>query len=333
MARKNRSKNVEEERVTLEAIDAMSSDEDDEVDEEEMNAEAEALRQVIKDGAFDKLLQRKSNNDEEAEIDEDDSEANDDDASSDDDESESEEKEQVLVKNSKALATVLDEMTAAKRGMPWAETFDVIPADPLPFEDNPLDVHDDLKREVAFYNLALEAVKEARNACNDAGVPFSRPDDFFAEMVKTDDHMAKVKDRLIFEAKKMDAVAQRKSNKEQKLRAKEKRANKVAEKAKRKKDHFKAVDEWAKTAASNRGGALVDDDDEHFNGQNKKRMSADRKYGHGGKRGRFKQNDRKSLDDMSGFNPRGNFHGGSKSKKGSGANRKGKRARDAARSK
>jgi len=145
--------------------------------------------------------------------------------------------------------------------------------------------------------------------------------------------MAKVKDRLIFETKKMDAVAQRKSNKEQKLRSKEKRANKLAEKAKRKKDHFKAVDEWAKTAASNRGGALADDDDGFLGGDSKKkRMAADRKYGHGGKRGRFKQNDRKSLDDMSGFNPRGNFSGGSKSKKGSGANRKGKRARDAARS-
>lgn len=147
--------------------------------------------------------------------------------------------------------------------------------------------------------------------------------------------MAKVKDRLIFETKKMDAVAQRKSNKEQKLRSKEKRANKLAEKAKRKKDHLKQVDEWAKTAASNRGGGLADNDDyEDFvnKGPNKKRLAADRKWGHGGKRGRFKQNDRKSLDDMSGFNPRGNFSGGSKTKKGSGANRKGKRARDAARS-
>lgn len=145
--------------------------------------------------------------------------------------------------------------------------------------------------------------------------------------------MAKVKDRLIFENKKMDAVAQRKSNKEQMLRSKEKRANKLAEKAKRKKDHFKAVDEWAKTAASNRGGALGEDDDDFLTGKGnkKKRMAADRKYGFGGKRGRFKQNDRKSLDDMSSFNPRGNFAGGSKSKKGSGANRKGKRARDAAR--
>lgn len=143
--------------------------------------------------------------------------------------------------------------------------------------------------------------------------------------------MAKVKDRLIFETKKMDAVAQRKANKEQKLRSKEKRANKLAEKAKRKKDHFRAVDEWAKTAASNRGALADNDDDDFLKDKHKKRMAADKKFGHGGKRGRFKQNDRKSMDDMSGFNPRGNFSGGSKSKKGSGANRKGKRARDAAR--
>ena len=160
--------------------------------------------------------------------------------------------------------------------------------------------------------------------------------------------MAKVKDRLIFETKKMDAVAQRKSNKEQKLRAKEKHANKLAEKAKRKKEHFKAVEGWAKAAASSRGGALQDDDDANLRrmekrrgwtdrdgnlqtGPNKKRMVADKKYGHGGKRGRFKQNDPKSLNDLSGFNPRGNFSGGTKSKRGSGANRKGKRARDATR--
>jgi rRNA-processing protein EBP2 len=156
--------------------------------------------------------------------------------------------------------------------------------------------------------------------------------------------MAKVKDRLIFETKKMDAVAQRKSNKEQKLRAKEKHSNKLAEKAKRKKENLKAVDDWAKTAASSRGGALQEDDDAFLTrtgdkrrgwtdrdgnlptGPNKKRMTADKKYGHGGKRGRFKQNDPKSLNDMSGFNPRGNFAGGTKFKGGSGANRKGKRA-------
>jgi rRNA-processing protein EBP2 len=150
--------------------------------------------------------------------------------------------------------------------------------------------------------------------------------------------MAMVKDRLIFENKKIDAVAQRKSNKEQKLRSKESAANKVAEKLKRKKDHFKELDDWAQSAASNRGRNGKDDDgagggDKVFN---RKRMAADKKYGHGGKKGRFKQNDSTSKQDVSGFNPRGNFAGGLKKtaggSSGGGASRKGKRARDAGRS-
>ena len=156
--------------------------------------------------------------------------------------------------------------------------------------------------------------------------------------------MAKVKDRLIFENKKIEAVAQRKSNKEQKLRAKESQANRQAEKAKRKREHFQEVKEWANSAARNRGGALRDDVDDNFlnyrSGPSKKRQAADRKFGFGGKRGRFKQNDRQSMNDMSGFNPRGNFAEGmkrvSKNRKdgsGSGASRVGKRARDAKRTK
>lgn len=174
--------------------------------------------------------------------------------------------------------------------------------------------------------------------------------------------MAKVKDRLIYETKKMDAVAQRKSNKEQKLRSKESHSNKLAEKAKKKKDHFKAVEEWAESAKANRGrGRLLndtgnDDGDAFFNNNKsdnkssssrKQRVYADKKFGHGGKRGRFKQNDPKAANDMSGFNRQGNFGGmgtkksssataASSAKKsggsGGGANRKGKRARDASRS-
>jgi rRNA-processing protein EBP2 len=153
------------------------------------------------------------------------------------------------------------------------------------------------------------------------------------------DHMANVKDKLIFETKKMDAVAQRKSNKEQKLRAKESQSNKLQEKAKRKRDHFQDVEEWASSAAKNRGEKLRDDDDDRYlnRGPNKKRQFADKKFGFGGKNGRFKQNDRASMNDVSDYNPRGNFPGGmkrtgGKPKGGAGAGRQGKRARDASKS-
>ena len=145
--------------------------------------------------------------------------------------------------------------------------------------------------------------------------------------------MAKVKDRLIFETKKMEAFEQRKSNKEQKLRAKESHAHRLVEKAKAKRKHMQNVDEWAKNAAMNRlgDGRVNDDDDQYLDrmsgrGKSKKRQAMDRKYGHGGKRGRFKQNDKKSMNDMSGFNPKGQA---SMAKRTGGTKRKGKRARDA----
>jgi rRNA-processing protein EBP2 len=126
------------------------------------------------------------------------------------------------------------------------------------------------------------------------------------------------------------------------LRAKETQAQKQADKSKKKKEHFRAVEEWAETAASNRGRRLPDKDDgaAFFQQQrtnttkSKKRQYYDQKYGFGGKRGRFKQNDPKTLNDPSGFNRNGNFGGmGSKltKKTGSGSNRPGKRARDASR--
>jgi rRNA-processing protein EBP2 len=211
--------NDSEERLTLEVLDAVSVSSDDEdgmgdVDDSEWNAEALALRQAIADGAFDHLMKKakkKGGDDqdeddddddddeeeaEEVDMDEDDvDEGKSGDESKDGDESDSDEEEDQVAKaaasSGKALVAVLEEMAVAKLHMPWAETFDVIPQDPLPFggisnEGSPLDVHDDLKREVAFYNIALESVKQARTLCSDAGIPFSRPEDFFAEMVKSD---------------------------------------------------------------------------------------------------------------------------------------------------
>ena len=99
----------------------------------------------------------------------------------------------------KALQVVTASILAEKKNWDWSETFDIVPPTPLPFNKevvkatggvsattNPLGIHDDLQREVAFYDVALEAVLEAKVLCHKAGIPFTRPDDFFAEMVKTD---------------------------------------------------------------------------------------------------------------------------------------------------
>jgi rRNA-processing protein EBP2 len=55
------------------------------------------------------------------------------------------------------------------------------------------DVTNDMQRELAFYQQALEAAKLGRELVKKAGVEFSRPEDYFAEMLKSDEHMAKVR--------------------------------------------------------------------------------------------------------------------------------------------
>ena len=59
-----------------------------------------------------------------------------------------------------------------------------------------IDVHDDLNRELAFHRQCLAAVTEARTLLRKENVKFSRPTDYFAEMVKTDDHMEKIKTKI-----------------------------------------------------------------------------------------------------------------------------------------
>ncbi len=214
MAKKNKSKKtkkvqkpIEEEepvseeeeetyqKVTLEQIDAMSDGEEDEI--EEWDAEAKALRQAIAEGAFDKINLNKVENDEEADevdsVDKEMSEGEDESESGSDEEDDQLTENKTLsgVTNIKALKSVTSLLVAQKDSLPWPEKLDVIPPTPLPFgqktEDGAtIQVHDDLKREVAFYNVALQSVYAARTECGKLNIPFSRPEDFFAEMVKND---------------------------------------------------------------------------------------------------------------------------------------------------
>ncbi|CAM9419414.1 unnamed protein product [Ascophyllum nodosum] len=241
--------------------------------------------------------------------------------------------------NKAGLLQKADEMS---RNIPWEETL-TISGIPLELED----VHDDLKREVSFYNNTLEAVKRGRSLLVAAKVPYKRPDDFLCEMVKTDAHMDKIKDKLIFEQQKMAAFEQRKSRQEQRKYAKELSSNKQAEKSKRKREGLEDIEQWKKGAKRNRGGPLADDDGLDAvlsgkkaagrggagGGRNMKRESKDKKYGFGGKKGRKGQSDPRALNDFSDYNPSQGGSGRSRKARGfsckpaKGGNRPGKSVR------
>lgn len=72
-------------------------------------------------------------------------------------------------------------------------------------------------------------------------IPWQRPEDYFAEMVKSDGHMAKVKDQLMFEQKRITLAEERRKARESKKHAKQVQAIKLQEKQKTKKQKSKQI--------------------------------------------------------------------------------------------
>jgi rRNA-processing protein EBP2 len=219
------------------------------------------------------------------------------------------------VYNSEALLALVKDWDA--KSLPWVETLDTC-AVPLELES----VHDDLKREVAFYNNTLAMVRLAKDRLKKDGVAYKRPDDYFAEMLKSDAHMAKVKDKLIYEQKKITAVEERKKSQAHRKVAKELQAEKIKERNQQKKDTLEAVKQWKKRKGNDkRGGRSNDEDgelddivsgkrkhdgrDRHDSSKkprvNKARVAKDAKFGFGGKRRHGKSNTKDSTNDLSGF--------------------------------
>mmetsp|Transcript_2396 Transcript_2396/g.4013 ORF Transcript_2396/g.4013 Transcript_2396/m.4013 type:complete len:361 (-) Transcript_2396:378-1460(-) len=211
----------------------------------------------------------------------------------------------------------------------WEETQAISHEDPTVLEN----VDDDIARELAFYNQALSAAQQAIQRFNDSGQPWLRPQDFYAEMVKTDEHMAKVKEQLMFEQRAIEQSEERRKTRESKQYSKQVQAEKIKERNATKKrqidevskqrkqreksgfagEHdydaqFEAMDKPAGRAAPqhsrlqdrggpggpNKGGAGA---------LNKKRVARDSKYGFGGAKRLSKQNDAHSAADMSEYKP------------------------------
>lgn len=214
--------------------------------------------------------------------------------------------------------------TDLELGLPFVETF-VVSTDPVG-EVNP---EDDLKREVLFYRQALDAVKAGREKMEEAGVNHQRPEDFFAEMVKSDQHMARIKQRLLFEKQKMDAFEQRKKQQDYKKFAKQLQSEKLKEKSVKKKQAVKdakdlkgIVDESGeilRSAAGAGGKRKRDEKDDGGRGgsrggrgggrgdreggekMGRKRQAKNEQYGSGGKKRDDKRNSKESSNDFSDY--------------------------------
>ena len=99
-----------------------------------------------------------------------------------------------------------------------------------------------------------------------AKIPISRPDDFFAEMLKSDQHMAKVKSRLLQQQVKIQTFEERQLRLENKKFHKAMKAFKQNEKHKEKRENIDNINKLKKEIKEKGGEADEKEFNKLFNG-------------------------------------------------------------------
>jgi rRNA-processing protein EBP2 len=103
------------------------------------------------------------------------------------------------------------------------------------------DPNDDLTRELEFYRICRTAATDARSLLKKEKIPFTRPSDYFAEMVKSDEHMGKVKKKLYDEAANKKAAAEARRVRDAKKFGKAVQIAKEQERAKEKRQTLEKI--------------------------------------------------------------------------------------------
>jgi len=335
------SSDEEQEEKEVEAVDEDEESEDEEGDEEFGNG-------VNLDGIDDsdtsdssvdmeERIPRKAkaaNGTQEDSDDEEEEEEEDDIPVSDLEDLDDEDKEDLIphtrltINNTSALLAALNRIALPTdpSTVPFATHQTVISAEPT--ADSIPDVSDDLQRELAFYSQSLDAVRRGRAKLRAEGVPFSRPKDYFAEMLKEDAHMEKVKAKLVEEASAKKAAAEARKLRDLKKFGKQVQVAKLQERQKQKRETLEKIKTLKRKRQESGGdvGATEADlfdvaVDKELAGYNKSNKSSDRsgpgrggpnakrqkkneKYGFGGKKRHAKSGDAVSSSDLSGFDPK-----------------------------
>ncbi|KAE8662104.1 putative rRNA-processing protein EBP2-like protein [Hibiscus syriacus] len=264
--------------------------------------------------------------------------------------SESEQEDVKLMEPSKTAVYNREGLVEKLEDISWPENVDWMHKLSLDIDqEKEVDVNDDLARELAFYTQALEGTRLAFDKFQSMGLPFLRPPDYYAEMVKTDAHMQKVKGKLLAQKKQIEEAEERRKAREAKRIAKEVQAEKLKERAKQKKQEIEEVKKWRKqrqqsgfkdgkdsmpdlgfregkafeksskkrpvVSPGDRSGGKAKQGGGKGNFKNKKnRELRDSKFGFGGRKGMKKQNTAETTNDFRAFN-KGSIAGNKKRKR------------------
>ncbi|CAD6192178.1 unnamed protein product [Caenorhabditis auriculariae] len=230
------------------------------------------------------------------------------------------EKKRPVINKTNELRAKLAEVS---KKFPWAETLDVVTPR---FELDKKVENDDFQRELGFYKQAEKAVQIAVPRLLNSNIKVLRPDDYYAEMAKTDDHMQKVRKRLIkIQAGKERQEAIRRMREEKKFASKVQKEVNAAKNTEKKqlaeavKKHKKGMKQQLEDMLNNVKRMGLDKEDEEEDGgrrdskpgrggksfagpsrnrsEIKRKFKADR-FGYGGKKKGSKRNTKESFENL-----------------------------------
>lgn len=240
--------------------------------------------------------------------------------------------QKTTVNNKKALEQAYDSISLGVDKLPFYEHMTITSTEPLVLKD----IYDDIERELAFYKQGLATANDARKKLKKEKIPFSRPVDYFAEMVKSDEHMEKLKQKMIEEKTAEKASQEAKRQRQLKKFGKQVQHSKLQERQKEKRETLDKI----KSLKRKRGNNELTNEDfdialEDAAGDSKsknrpavkgeKRKAKDAKYGSGGKKRYKKANDAKSSGDISEFSHKKMKSGGKTKQSRPGKSRRNKK--------
>ncbi|VDM41754.1 unnamed protein product [Toxocara canis] len=223
------------------------------------------------------------------------------------------------------VAELRAKLAKFEKKLPWLETLDVTVANDSMTSEA---VDDDFEREIIFYKQAQEAVQTAVPRLLKMGVKVFRPADYYAEMAKSDEHMQKIRKRMLdMQESKQRQDAIRRLREEKKFAAKVQKEvleNRQAEKKKlleAVKKHRKGMKSQLEDMLNNAKRLQRDEEEEENEmkrereakrrnrqegrgslkmrlGKRMGRAARDKKYGFGGQKKRSKQNDKQSFSEL-----------------------------------
>ncbi|KAF9884595.1 rRNA-processing protein and EBNA1-binding protein ebp2 [Aspergillus nanangensis] len=236
--------------------------------------------------------------------------------------------QRLTINNSAAINTSLKRISFIHAKTPFSEHNSLVSQEPIEVADP----NDDLARELAFYKVCQAAAHTARGLLKKEGIPFTRPGDYFAEMVKTDEHMGRIKKKLYDEAADKKAAAEARKQRDLKKFGKQVQVAKLQQRHKEKREMLDKINDLKKKRKTDASGPTDDSNDlfdvaiesgnksgdrkrgrstEGGGGQGSKRQKKNEKFGYGGKKRHAKSGDALSSGDLRNFSAK-KMKGGAK---------------------